>query len=195
MKRILYILGFVAIGASSCGKLEEIPQSFIAPENFYRTKNDAIAAVSAAYAPVRNNGFVTRNYAILGEVTTDNMFPLPNNNDRVQLDNFVHTPTNAIPRETWQNFYQGISYSNFVIDYVPNIDMDVALRDRLVGEAKFLRAFYYYHLVRLFGDVPLMTTALAALDKLTYPKRTPKADVYVQIIADLKAAEAILPPT
>lgn len=195
MKRILYILGLVVIGVSSCGKLEESPQSFISPENFYKTRNDAIAAVSAAYAPVRNNGFVTRNYAILGEVTTDNMFPLPNNNDRVQLDNFVHTPTNGILRETWQNFYQGISYSNFVIDYVPKIDMDEALKNRLVGEAKFLRAFYYYHLVRLFGDLPLMTTALASLDKLTYPKRDAQDLVYTQIIDDLKAAEAILPPS
>jgi len=195
MKRILYIFGLVVITASSCQKLDESPQSFISPENFYKTRNDAIAAVSAAYAPVRNNGFVTRNYAILGEITTDNMFPLPNNNDRVQLDNFVHTPTNGILRETWQNFYQGISYTNFVIDYVPNIDMDVPLRDRLVAEAKFLRAFYYYHLVRLFGDLPLMTTALASLDKLTYPKRAPKADVYTQIINDLKAAEAVLPNT
>lgn len=195
MKRILYILGLVVIGVSSCGKLDESPQSFISPENFYKTRNDAIAAVSAAYAPVRNNGFVTRNYAILGEITTDNMFPLPNNNDRVQLDNFVHTPTNGILRETWQNFYQGISYSNFVIDYVPKIDMDEALRNRLVGEAKFLRAFYYYHLVRLFGDLPLMTTALASLDKLTYPKRATQDLVYIQIIDDLKAAEAILPPS
>ncbi|WP_162946451.1 RagB/SusD family nutrient uptake outer membrane protein [Chitinophaga barathri] len=182
-----------AIGISSCGKLEESPQAFISPENFYKTRSDAIAAVTAAYAPVRNNGFVTRNYAILGEVTTDNMFPLPNNNDRVQLDNYVHTPQNGILRETWTTFYQGISYSNFVIDKVPNIDMDGTLRDRLVAEGKFLRAFYYYHLVRLFGDLPLITTALASLDKLTYPKRSPAADVYAQIIADLKDAEVGLP--
>ena len=68
--------------------------------------------------------------------------------------------------------------------------MDEALRNRLVGEAKFLRAFYYYHLVRLFGDLPLMTTALASLDKLTYPKRATQDLVYTQNIDDLKAAEA-----
>ncbi len=115
-------------------------------------------------------GFVTRNYAILGEITTDNMFPLPNNNDRVQLDNYVHTPTNGILRETWTNFYQGIAYANNVIDRVPAINMDENLRARLVGEAQFLRAFYYYHLVRLFGDLPLVTKALAIAGRTGIPQ-------------------------
>jgi starch-binding outer membrane protein, SusD/RagB family len=195
MKRILYTIGVLLVTVSGCRKLDENPANFISPENFYRTRSDAIAAVTAAYAPVRNNGFVTRNYAILGEITTDNMFPLPNNNDRVQLDNYVHTPTNGILRETWTNFYQGIAYANNVIDRVPAINMDENLRARLVGEAQFLRAFYYYHLVRLFGDLPLVTKALQSLAELEYPKRSPKADVYKVIIDDLKAAENVLPPS
>ncbi len=195
MKRILFIIGVTLVTVSGCRKLDENPANFISPENFYRTRSDAIAAVTAAYAPVRNNGFVTRNYVILGEITTDNMFPLPNNNDRVQLDNYVHTPTNGILRETWTNFYQGIAYANNVIDRVPAINMDAALRDRLVAEGRFLRAFYYYHLVRLFGDLPLVTKALKSLAELDYPKRSPKADVYTVIIDDLKAAENILPPS
>lgn len=183
------------VALTGCRKLDENPANFISPENFYRTRSDAIAAVTAAYAPVRSNGFVTRNYVILGEITTDNMFPLPNNNDRVQLDNYVHTPTNGILRETWTIFYQGIAYANNVIDRVPAINMDENLRARLVGEAHFLRAFYYFHLVRLFGDLPLVTKALKSLAELDYPKRSPKADVYKVIIDDLKAAETVLPPT
>lgn len=195
MKRIHYILGVALVALASCSKLNESPSNFISPENFYKTQSDAIAAVTAAYAPVRINGFVTRNYAILGEITTDNMFPLPNNNDRVQLDNYVHIPTNVILRETWQNFYQGIAYANNVIDRVPAIQMNETLRGRLVGEAYFLRAFYYYHLVRLFGDLPLIVKALPSLAELTYPPRNPKADIYKQIVDDLKAAEAALPIT
>lgn len=193
MKRIHYIVLSLSIIAGSCSKLSESPSSFISPENFYQTQSDALAAVTAAYAPVRTNGFVTRNYVILGEITTDNMFPLPNNNDRVQLDNYVHTPTNVILRETWQNFYQGIAYANNVIDRVPAVQMNEQLRARLVGEGRFLRAFYYYHLVRLFGDLPLIVKALPSLAELTYPPRDPKANVYNQIIEDLKAAEEVLP--
>lgn len=194
MKKTLYIAGLsLLLGFSACSKLEENPQSFISPENFYKTRSDAIAGVTAAYAPVRLNGFVARNYAILGEITTDNMFPLPNNNDRVQLDNYTHGPQNLILRETWQNFYVGVSNCNFVIDKVPGIDMEEALKKRLIAEAKFLRGFYYYHLVRLFGDLPLMTTALASLNQLTYPRRDPKDQVYQQIIKDFTDAEAGLP--
>jgi hypothetical protein len=194
MKKLIYIAAMTLV-MSSCNVLEEDPQSFISPENFYNTKSDATAAVSAAYSPLIVNGFVSRNFIILGEITTDNMFPLANNNDRVQLDNYVQTPQNGITRETWVDFYQGITRCNVVIDRVPLIQMDEALRSRFVAEAKFLRAFYYYHLVRIFGDIPLITKEVTGLDELTFPARDPKDKVYEQIIADLKDAEAVLPVT
>lgn len=193
MTRIYYTLVMALVGIYSCSKLEEEPKSFVSPVNFYKTKSDALAAVTSAYAPVRLNGSSTRNYVILGEIPTDNMFPLLNNNDRVQLDQYAHTPQNGILRETWQIFFQGITRCNVVIDRVPQIAMEEPLRNRLVAEAKFLRAFYYYHLVRLFGDLPLVTKEVTSLDELTYPKRDPTAKVYEQVITDLKDAETGLP--
>ena len=193
MKRIYYTF-FIAVAClSSCSKLEENPAAFISPVNFYKTRSDALAAVSAAYAPLRTNGSESRNYIILGEIPTDNMFPLANNNDRVQLDQYTHTPQNGITREAWVNFYQGISRCNVVIGRVPDIAMEEPLRARLVAEAKFLRGFYYFHLVRLFGDVPLVTAEVTSLAELTLPKRDPAAKVYEQIITDLKDAETVLP--
>src|SRR5688572_10441838 len=192
MKKIFYIV-VMALVVMSCNVLEENPNSFISPTNFYKTKSDAIAAVSAAYAPLAVNGFTTRNFVILGEVTTDNMYPLANNNDRVQLDNYVQTPQNVILRETWQNFIIGITRCNVVINRVPKIEMDAALRDRLVAEATFLRGFYYFQLVQYFGKLPLITSETATLDQVTYPERASVDDIYAQIIADFTAAEAVLP--
>jgi starch-binding outer membrane protein, SusD/RagB family len=194
MKKLLYIAAMTLV-MMSCNVLEESPNSFISPTNFYKTKSDAIAAVSAAYAPLAVNGFVSRNFVIMGEITTDNMYPLNNNNDRVQLDNYVQTPQNVILRETWQNFITGITRCNVVINRVPNIDMDPALRDRLVAEATFLRGFYYFQLVQYFGPMPLITQETVNLDQVTYPERASEDDVYAQIIADFKAAEAVLPVT
>ncbi|MEJ5964145.1 RagB/SusD family nutrient uptake outer membrane protein [Pedobacter immunditicola] len=194
MKILKYILLLNLLWVTSCKKLDESPDSFISPVNFYETRADAIAALSATYSPVRLNGFITRNYVILGEITTDNMFPLNNSAPRIELDTYVHTPLNGIVRETWDNFYIGITRANTAINKIPNITMDEALKSRLVGEAKFLRAFYYFHLVRLFGDLPIVTEEVSSLDQLTFPKRNPKAEVYIQIIADLEDAEAILPP-
>src|SRR5688500_3017916 len=179
----------------SCSILEEEPTSFISPGNYYNTKSDALAALTSAYAPLSVNGFVSRNFVILGEITTDNMFPLANNNDRVQLDNYVQTPQNVILRETWQNFFTGITRSNVVINRVPKIEMDEVLRDRIVAEATFLRAFYYFQLVQYFGKLPLITEETASLDQVTYPVRAEVDQIYEQIIADLKAAEAVLPVT
>jgi hypothetical protein len=195
MKLVYYISSITLLAFSSCSKLVEKPDAFISPVNFYASRSDALAATTAAYTAVRVNGSSTRNYVILGEIPTDNMFPLQNNNDRVQLDEYAHTPQNSILRETWQNFYLGITRSNVVIGRVPKINMEEPLRNRLVAEAKFLRAFYYFHLVRLFGNIPLVTTEVTSLDELTYPTRDDKAKVYEQIIKDLKDAETVLPAT
>jgi hypothetical protein len=194
MKKYIYI-SIAMLVFASCNVLEEDPQSFISPENFYRTKSDATAAVTAAYAPLSVNGFVSRNFVILGEVTTDNMWPLANNNDRVMLDTYTQTPQNGILRETWSDFYTGITRCNIVIDRVPKIEMDETLRDRFVAEAKFLRGLYYYHLVRLFGPLPLITKEVTGLDELTYPSRSTVDEVYAQIITDFQDAEEVLPLT
>lgn len=193
MKTNKYILALCLVYLSSCNILEEDPESFISPENFYQTESDALAATTASYAALRTNGDTNRNYAILLDVTTDDMFPLPINNDRVQLDTYTHTPQNSIVREAWQNFYRGITRANTAIDRIPSIKMNEPLRDRLVAENKFLRGFYYFHLVRMFGEVPLIVKEVASLAELEYPARSSVDVVYQQIIKDFTDAEAILP--
>src|SRR5690606_4358586 len=86
----------------------------------------------------------------------------------------------------------GILYCNIVLDKVPGIAMDEALKQRILGEAKFLRAYYYFILVRFFGDVPLILKAQSPGENLR-PSRTPKAEVYQQIIKDLTEAIDQLP--
>jgi starch-binding outer membrane protein, SusD/RagB family len=194
MKILKYILSLTLLWMTSCSKLDESPDAFISPENFYKTRTDALAAITATYNPLRLNGFVTRNFVILGEITTDNMFPLNNSAPRVELDNYIHTSQNVILRETWDDFYLGITRANTAINRIPNISMDEGLKNRLVAEAKFLRGYYYFYLVRLFGDLPIITTEVSSLAELTYPSRDAKEKVYEQIIADLKDAEAVLPP-
>lgn len=194
MKILKYILSVTLLWMSSCTKLDENPESFISPVNFYKTRSDALAAVTSVYSPVSLNGFVTRNFPILGEVTTDNMFPLNISAPRVELDTYVHTAQNGIVRETWDNFFIGITRANAAINKIPSINMEEGLKNRLVGEAKFLRGFYYFHLVRLFGDLPIITSEVSSLSELTFPKRDSKAAVYEQIISDFKDAELILPP-
>src|SRR5262249_17844110 len=86
-----------------------------------------------------------------------------------------------------------VNRANSVLAHVPSIDMDTALKSRIIAEAKFLRALHYFNLVRMFGNVPLKLTETVGLDSLNLPQSTPQA-VYAQIEQDLKDAIAVLPP-
>jgi hypothetical protein len=95
----------------------------------------------------------------------------------------------------WAQCYFGISRANLVESRIPTVPgITEAIKNRSMGEAHFLRALYYYHLVRLYGDIPLYTNVINVDDASTIA-RSPKADIYLQIIKDLKLAETELPNT
>ncbi|GAA4462236.1 RagB/SusD family nutrient uptake outer membrane protein [Nibrella saemangeumensis] len=119
------------------------------------------------------------------------------------VDYFELPADNGMTFGLWDGFYRLIYRSNVIINRVPGLTFPVAqsrnsagtlFKDQFVGEAKFLRAFAYFNLVRLFGDVPLRTDEIKSPTDVNIP-RTPAAQVYQQIIDDLKDAAAKLPPT
>src|SRR5690606_11833527 len=89
----------------------------------------------------------------------------------------------------WTTLYQGIRYSNVVIEKIPDIGMDNTVKERYIAEAKFLRGLYYFDLVRAFGGVPLITTTEPDLRA----PRSSAEDVYALIISDLQTAIDVLP--
>jgi hypothetical protein len=92
----------------------------------------------------------------------------------------------------WGNFYQGITCCNLVLAHVPAINMDTTLRTRILGEARFLRAWYYFMLINIYGDIPLITTPLNA-NQLQVPKSA-ASTIYTTVIEpDLQAAMSMLP--
>ena len=189
----LSLLTLALVGQSCQGFLDENPQNFIAPTNFYKSAADALASVNAVYDKLSNWGTFDRQIYLLTELSTDNMDLIGSNQERVQIDNYQMDANNSVFRDAWQDLYQGVTRANITIDRVPGIGaMDAKLRDRIVGEARFLRAFYYYNLVRLWGDVPLITKEVASLEGLNVP-RDPVEKVYAQIVADLQYAEQNLP--
>ncbi len=120
--------------------------------------------------------------------------------DQVQTFNF--TSSNPGFNGQWTYDYEGITRSNLALSYLTDdavaakIGIDPTLRNRLLGEAYFLRAFYYFDLVNNFGDVPLLTKPLASFsDAYAAAQRKPKATVYAQISADLALAKPLLPNT
>lgn len=196
MKNIKYILSVaVILSLTSCMDefLKESPDDRFVITNFYSSQSDAEAAVAAVYEKLY--ALYERNMFILNELPADtekNGLGMPNQYLQ-NLEFLRHTSENQFTREMWLQCYSGIARANTAISNIPGIEMDEQVRARLVGEAKFLRALYYFNLVRFYGDVPMILKLESVEDALG--PRVPAADVYQQIIADLTDAEGSLPAT
>lgn len=166
-------------------------------DNYYQNENEAINATNAVYTPLSTiyNGAAWH----LGDIMSDDADLGGGGGgdgaETAELDNFNVTSFNPIINTLWSQCYFGILRANLVIIKVPQVTViSEPIRKRSLGEARFLRALYYFHLVRLFGDVPLYTNAITAEQSSTIV-RSPKDQVYAQIIVDLKEAETLLPNT
>ncbi|MDJ0364656.1 RagB/SusD family nutrient uptake outer membrane protein [Hymenobacter sp. H14-R3] len=183
---------------SSCGKqfLDLKPTDSITTENFYQNESDAIQAVTACYSQLSRGG--QYNYALwgIGEIMSDNSTAGGGGGgdavEEIQLDLFNIPPSNPMTTRLWNGSYVGIGACNLVLQKVPGIaTMSEAVRKRSLGEAQFLRAKYYFDLVRAYGDVPLILIPAASPDEARIA-RTPAAQVYEQIVLDLQAANIAL---
>jgi hypothetical protein len=195
MKRII-VIPVVAGFLFSCNKLTEDPASVTVTGQFYKTAADAIAAVSAVYStlnsdPAGDFPIYGRNLNLLTCNGGDELVFSPSNTnpDVRALGTATYVPANDRLRKIWQQHYYGISRANVAIDNISPMSIDTTLRERLAGEARFIRALLYFNLVRLYGDVPLVLHDPTSVDVNSLKTgRTSKDSVYQQIIADLTAA-------
>lgn len=168
--------------------LTEEPTSFLTPGTFPANEKDAIAATNAAYSRLYGS-IISFYYAF---TPSDVSFQGRHNTRPVSYFTNL-TSLNGDAVVMWQQNYQGIARANTVIGLVPEVDMNTDLRARLVAEAKFLRAFYYFELVRVYGGVPIIDRVLSGPDELIGVTRNTVDEVYVLIEQDLTDAMAVLP--
>ena len=174
----------------SCNKkLDEEPRSTLVPDAL-NTVQGVQMALDAAYAGTRlfwgNQDFFT--VTVIG---TDEFQRGVDGNSDINLYNSSYTSTNGVVNNNWRNAYTFINSANAVIDNTPKTDLSDANKSRMIAEAKFLRANYYFILVQLFGDVSLNKNFQS--QATTSAVRTPIAEVYDFIIQDLKDAANNLP--
>ncbi|RPA68264.1 RagB/SusD family nutrient uptake outer membrane protein [Cyclobacteriaceae bacterium YHN15] len=190
----LFILWLVV---SSCQlDLDLAPLDQRTTETFYRTEGDAIDALNSVYSvlqPMYGNQFSAETILTPTTVAADDGIPfLQGNADRIALWNYRFVPVNSWTSGIWAVSFQAIQRANVVIERVPLIQMNIELRNRLVAEAKFLRAFHYFNLVRFYGGVPLVLKETNTLSGLQAPRNS-REEVYAQILKDLTEAESALP--
>ncbi|MFA0962312.1 RagB/SusD family nutrient uptake outer membrane protein [Roseivirga sp. BDSF3-8] len=196
-KWFLYIfLGTAATcTVSSCGEdfLEQDPLVQQTASNFFETEEQAIEATNAVYFMLRDWSVHVFSYIGLTDIHSDDAVKGSTPNDAAflrELDDYTYDQFNIAFGGVWSGYYRGIRRANEVIDKVPRANINDDLGQRLVGEAKFLRAYFYFFLVRGFGGVPLLTGPTISAEGIT---RATEAQVLDQIEQDLIDAAAVLP--
>ena len=205
MKTLKYLLlASITLGISSCDEfLKEDPESFLSEDQYYKTQTDAINAVNAVYFFLNSGGSTIQTpYNTLFNtgmnMAGDDEDPGPGatNADVRSLSVLAHSSTNLRVYELWQQHYAAIKKANVVLEKVPAIDFDATVKARLLAETKFLRGLYYFNLVRLYGDVPLIREYQKYVDPAAYEiAKSTSAEVYASIEKDLTEAAAVLPAT
>ena len=192
MKKIFIVAACMALFTTACKKdLEIANPNTPTTDNFWKTAADAQSGINAIYSTFHRVG-LSRNEFFTTIVKSDESFSTSPNSTLINnFDQFNVTDYNLWETSTlWEDCYIGINRANQVLDNVPNITMDETAKAQLLGEAKFLRGFFYYYLATYWGNVPVLLHTSSPTD---YPPTTAQADVYAQAILDFTDAEGSLP--
>lgn len=194
-----YIAAFggaaLLLGSSCSDFLDEENESDYTQENYFQTEEQAEAAINTLYSELR---FVSDGAGTYGESPFMMLeFPTGLLNTEVgqsqanrDLRNLTTNAENNYLIYWWERSFRSVSNANLAIARIPEIEMDEGDKQRLIGQAKFMRAFNYFNLVRIFGDVPLILEPVVdSNSEFLYPERTDQAEVYEAIVQDLLDAE------
>jgi hypothetical protein len=180
------------LGSSCSDFLDESNKSNFTPENYFKTAEHAVSIVNAIYQDFRLGA--ESDYGGNPYFMTDFQTGLANTRvgQNININNIrllVNSSDNGYSKAWWLQSYRGIANANLAIERIPSIEMDATLKSRCLGEAYFLRAYYYFNLVRIFGRIPLILTSIDASSPKLYPEQASIEEVYAQIISDLQEAE------
>ena len=189
-KKILMLLFIVIIMVTSCKKtfLNITPDSTLTEETYYQNTEQVEGGVIACYDGLQQT--MQWEYQ-LTSLRSDDMSPYKFEGDWGSMNGFYENSSNSYLINFWSASYNCIARANLVLKNINNVT-DPVKKPIFQGEAEFIRAHMYFNLVRLWGDVPLVTERIAYNDESAF-KRVPAAQVYTQIISDLQDAVATLP--
>lgn len=173
------------------------PPDSINSSNFFVTASDAIAAINGAYQPLQWPKLYNMRMWTTDIIAGNSVVGAGGGTDGIETKNladFVALSSNPGVLDLWRGPWPGILRANLVLQKVPGMSIDTTLKNRILGEAHFLRALYYFNLVRFFGGVPKITAPQNPGDDLR-PARASAQDIYQDvIIPDLDSAMTLLPP-
>jgi len=184
---------FIFIFSCSDKFVKVSPEYSIDSENYFNSEDDYYMALVAAYDILQSS------YAnvILGEIASENTLCGGESPTDVigwqQVDDMIHTSTNSNLRDIWNWMFAGVQRTNYFMEFKDKIDFDG--KDQMIGEIRFLRAYYNFELIKWFGPIPLKMDERFSLGDETSIPRSPVEDVYAAIEEDLIYAASVLPVT
>ncbi|MBK8877928.1 MAG: RagB/SusD family nutrient uptake outer membrane protein [Haliscomenobacter sp.] len=187
------------IAPMSCTQdfIEVEPKGQFLSENYYADKDQAFSALVGVYDVLRKNtGGFENLVSMMNAGSDDQVAGGGGASDGAGIQGFSNFTINStiMPASFWNDYYQGIFRANTLLSKLPDTEMDAALKSRFTAETKALRAFYYFNLVNLFRNVPLVLDPLTAANMYQVTQAKPEG-VFAQIEKDLTEAIAGLPPT
>ncbi|PRX54932.1 RagB/SusD family nutrient uptake outer membrane protein [Flagellimonas meridianipacifica] len=195
MKRILIIFLTICVASACSDDFTDLaPISNRNEADFFNNEGDFIVSLNASYAGLQDNGVYGRAYWTMFEMRGDNTDQGPDATGlaRVftEINAFTEDPLNEQIDAAWSGSYRVIANCNVILDRIGSADFDEGLRNRIIGEALFLRSLMYYHLAIAFGNIPLQLTPFVPGDELT---QVDASTIYAQLVSDLETAETNLP--
>lgn len=192
--KLYYLLVFLSIGlvTSSCVKeadLTQVDPNVETEGSFWKSDEDALKGVNAAYGSLLTDGTYMRSTPLLLDLKGDDTRSQSPWGSMFNVGRFNSSVADAaIYGWAYETYYQGINRANQVLDNVPNIEMDDALKNRILGQAYFLRGLYLFHAVNLFNSVPLPLSN----SEIYHPQKS-NEEGWAQVISDFKTASDLLP--
>lgn len=172
--------------------LEEEDASNFTTDTYFTKREHAVSVVNSIYEPmtsITNSGFGGGTWMMLEFATGLANTSLGQAQNIYLVKDLINNSDNAYGQNFWTEYYLGISRANLAIERIPDIDMDETEKQIYLGEAKFLRAYYYFGLVRMFGHIPLITSSVDLGSEQLYPEQASPEAVYDLIVSDLTDAE------
>jgi len=191
--KLIALFTGAAATLSSCN-LDETPYGFYSEDNFYRSAEDAEAAVNYAYGCLTFLEY-SRSVFFLGDMPSETLTTKSDaSKDNQDLNNWkvADFPTNGTLENFFKYCYIGINRSNAIIKKIPGCEFDESLKNHYLGEAYFLRAWNYFNLVRNFGLVPMQYSVVETLEQTSSPKAQNLDEVYDLILGDCRRAADLM---
>ncbi len=185
MKNFFIIAPAILLAFTSCEKyLDQQPLGTYPTSAFFQSEEHAMLALTSCYEKLSFSNSNNRLW-VFAEIASDDAIKggFPGDQADIGLiDDFQISADNGNGETTWVIYYEGVARCNLILKNVPGIEMDEALKRRILGEAYFLRGYFYFQLCNIFGNIPLILEPKNP-DEMQVPKSS-RSEVYLHVESD-----------